>query len=127
MDFYSNEKGQVAIYDANNATKISRQALAEKFEKEGVHTIFLGESHMQSFLRSSILTVVRPLESMCDDQETVVANIRSVKITSPDYKNWSPEEAVQDYMSRIKDHERYYQPVDEEDKSYIKIINVSCS
>ena len=82
---------------------------------------------MQSFLRSSILTVVRPLESMCDDQETVVANIRSVKITSPDYKNWSPEEAVQDYMSRIKDHERYYQPVDEEDKSYIKIINVSCS
>lgn len=64
---------------------------------------------------------------MCDDQETVVANIRSVKITSPDYKNWSPEEAVQDYMGRIKDHERYYQPVDEEDKSYIKIINVSAA
>ncbi len=46
LDFYSKEKGQVAIYDANNATKISRQTLTEKFEKEGVHTIFLGESHM---------------------------------------------------------------------------------
>ncbi|KAF8330355.1 6-phosphofructo-2-kinase-domain-containing protein [Cantharellus anzutake] len=105
LDFYSKEKGQVAIYDANNATKLSRQNLTERFEKEGVHIIFL--------------------ESLCDDQETVMANIRSVKITSPDYKNWPPEEAVKDYMSRIKDHERYYQPMDEGDKSYIKIINVS--
>ena len=62
---------------------------------------------------------------MCDNQEIVLANVRNVKITSPDYKNWEPEQAVQDYMARIRDHERFYQPVDEPDWPWIKIINVS--
>lgn len=36
--------GQVVIYDANNGSKKNRQALAEKFDKEGIHVILLGES-----------------------------------------------------------------------------------
>ena len=44
IDFFGpEERGQVAIYDANNGTKASRKALGEKFEKEGVHVIFLGK------------------------------------------------------------------------------------
>jgi len=43
LDFFGDEeRGQVAIYDANNGTKASRKALGDKFEKEGVHVIFLG-------------------------------------------------------------------------------------
>jgi 6-phosphofructo-2-kinase / fructose-2,6-biphosphatase 4 len=68
--------------------------------------------------------VLGPKESMCDNQEIVLANIRSVKITSPDYKNFEPEKAVEDYMNRIRDHEKHYQPVNELDRPYIKIINV---
>lgn len=47
FDFFDSERGQVAIYDANNGTKASRKALGEKFEKEGVHVIFLGVFYPQ--------------------------------------------------------------------------------
>ena len=75
----------------------------------------------------------------------MAANIRGVKITSPDvrsfligscdyidthpdgtqYKGWSPEKAMEDYWSRIKTHEKNYEPVQELNWPYIKIINVS--
>lgn len=123
LDFFGDEeRGQVAIYDANNGTKASRKALGDKFEKEGVHVIFLG-TYFTSLVRytSSSLLVS---ESICTNQEIVLANVRNVKITSPDYKGLEPEKAVEDYMNRIRDHERYYEPVDEPDWPWIRIINV---
>lgn len=33
---------QVVIYDANNGVKANRTRLAEKFDKLGVHVVFLG-------------------------------------------------------------------------------------
>lgn len=42
FDFFGKERGQVAIYDANNGTVESRRAIGEKFEKDGIHIIFLG-------------------------------------------------------------------------------------
>jgi len=63
-------------------------------------------------------------ESICTNQEIVLANVRNVKITSPDYKGWEPDKAVEDYMGRIRDQERYYEPVDEPDWPWIRIINV---
>jgi 6-phosphofructo-2-kinase/fructose-2,6-biphosphatase 4 len=35
--------GQVVIYDANNGTKAARHAIAEKFDKAGIHVVLLGE------------------------------------------------------------------------------------
>ncbi|KAG8891647.1 hypothetical protein FRB99_003436, partial [Tulasnella sp. 403] len=104
INFFNQERGQVAIYDANNGTQRSRNEVAETFEKAGIHVIFL--------------------ESSCTDQNIVDANIRSVKISSPDYKGWPPEKAVEDYWSRIKTHEKHYQPLEELTWPYIKIINV---
>ncbi|CAL1699282.1 unnamed protein product [Somion occarium] len=102
-DFF-NSGGQVVIYDANNGTRERRQALAEKFDKEGIHVIML--------------------ESLCDNEEIILSNIRSVKISSPDYRGWDPEKAVQDYYGRIRDHEAHYEPVEETDWPYIRIVNV---
>ena len=34
--------GQVVIYDANNGSKKARQATAERFDKAGIHVVFLG-------------------------------------------------------------------------------------
>ncbi|EED84586.1 predicted protein [Postia placenta Mad-698-R] len=103
MDFF-NEQGQVVIYDANNGTKERRQRIADKFIKHGIHVILL--------------------ESLCDDKELIMANIRSVKISSPDYRNWDPEKAVEDYYSRIRDHEVHYEPVEETAYPFIRIKNV---
>ncbi|KAH9941581.1 bifunctional 6-phosphofructo-2-kinase/fructose-2,6-bisphosphate 2-phosphatase [Epithele typhae] len=104
-DFF-NSGGQVVIYDANNGTRERRQLLGEKAEKNGVHIIML--------------------ESSCDDEALILSNIRSVKISSPDamYRNWDPEKAVADYYSRIKDHERHYEPVEETTWPFIRIKNV---
>ncbi|KAG8978634.1 hypothetical protein FRC05_009906 [Tulasnella sp. 425] len=104
VNFFNKDRGQVAIYDANNGTKKSRNEVAERFEREGIHVIFL--------------------ESSCDNPDIVDANIRSVKISSPDYKGWPPEKAVQDYWTRIRTHEKHYEPLEELTWPYIKIINV---
>jgi 6-phosphofructo-2-kinase/fructose-2,6-biphosphatase 4 len=40
-DFFESG-GQVVIYDANNGTRSRRQALAEKFDKGGIHVVMLG-------------------------------------------------------------------------------------
>ncbi|THH00868.1 hypothetical protein EW026_g1742 [Hermanssonia centrifuga] len=102
-DFF-NAGGQVIIYDANNGTRDNRQRLAEKFDKAGVHVVFL--------------------ESMCDNKDIILSNIRGVKISSPDYRGWDPEIAIQDYYRRIQDHEKHYQPVEETNWPSIRIINV---
>ncbi|KAJ3994306.1 bifunctional 6-phosphofructo-2-kinase/fructose-2,6-bisphosphate 2-phosphatase [Lentinula boryana] len=101
-DFF--KTGQVVIYDANNGTREARQKLAERFHKKGIHVIML--------------------ESVCDNKEIIEANIRSVKISSPDYRGWDSDKAVQDYYTRIRDHEEYYDPVEEKDWPYIRIFNV---
>ena len=38
--------GQVVIYDANNGTRAARQALAEKFDKAGIHVVMLGMANL---------------------------------------------------------------------------------
>jgi hypothetical protein len=64
------------------------------------------------------------LESICDDPAIIERNIRSVKISSPDYRSWDPDLAVQDYYNRIRGHEKHYETVDELDVPSIRIINV---
>lgn len=101
---FFNGGGQVVIYDANNGTQAQRQRLAEKFDKDGIHVVML--------------------ESMCDDNTIIERNIRSVKISSPDYKGWDPDKAVKDYYGRIRDHEEHYETVEELTWPFIRIINV---
>ncbi|THH28959.1 hypothetical protein EUX98_g5221 [Antrodiella citrinella] len=102
-DFF-NAGGQVVIYDANNGTRERRQKIAEKFDKAGIHIVIL--------------------ESSCDNEELIMSNIRSVKISSPDYRTWDPEKAVADYYRRIKDHEIHYEPVEETTWPFVRVINV---
>ncbi|KAH7886847.1 6-phosphofructo-2-kinase-domain-containing protein [Phlebopus sp. FC_14] len=96
--------GQVVIYDANNGTRKNRQALAEKFDKAGIHVIML--------------------ESVCDNKEIIETNIRNVKISSPDYRGWDPDKAVEDYYGRIQNREQSYETITETDWPFIRIINV---
>ncbi|KAF8137338.1 bifunctional 6-phosphofructo-2-kinase fructose-2,6-bisphosphate 2-phosphatase [Boletus edulis] len=96
--------GQVVIYDANNGSQKARQSLAEKFDKEGIHVILL--------------------ESICDNKEIIETNIRNVKISSPDYRDWDPDKAVEDYYGRIRDSEMLYETITETNWPFIRIFNV---
>lgn len=111
------------IYDANNGAKATRNAIAERFEKEGIHVVMLGASSFQvSFVPHA--EWYGSVESLCDNKDIIEGNIRSVKISSPDYRGWNPDKAVEDYYHRIKDHEKHYETIDDQDWPFIKIMNV---
>ena len=57
----------------------------------------------------------------------IEANVREVKIYSPDYKNVDSKTAIDDFLERIRLYEMKYEAIDEKlDKhlSFIKIYNV---
>uniref|UniRef100_A0AAX7TRG3 6-phosphofructo-2-kinase domain-containing protein n=1 Tax=Astatotilapia calliptera TaxID=8154 RepID=A0AAX7TRG3_ASTCA len=67
------------------------------------------------------------VESVCEDPDVIQENIVQVKLDSPDYTNCNTEEAVEDFMKRIKCYENSYETLDEildRDLSYIKIMDV---
>lgn len=101
--FFDEERGQVAIYDAVNPTSIGRRMLQKEFTQHGIQVLFI--------------------ESICDNPEIIEANVRSVKISSPDYVGWDENEAIKDYLRRINDKIPHYESIDEVDFSYIKLIN----
>ena len=79
--------GQVVVYDANNGTRIKRKELAEKAEKAGVHIIFLGAPLLNLHTRYAYtIDNCDVVESMCDNEEIILSNIRGVKISSPDVR-----------------------------------------
>lgn len=106
MSWFRAKKGSIAILDATNSTKDRRRWIKERCEAEGVKTLFV--------------------ESKCDDEELIMSNILEVKTTSPDYVGQDPEEAARDFRNRIRNYEKVYQTIDEdeEDLTYVKLINV---
>lgn len=100
--------GRVGILDATNSTKDRRKWVVETCEKHGIEVLFV--------------------ESKCDDEDVIMANIRDVKTTSPDYKGQDPDEAAQDFRNRIRHYEKVYKTIDgdgdESDYTYLKIMNI---
>ncbi|KAJ5715067.1 uncharacterized protein N7483_012248 [Penicillium malachiteum] len=101
--FLNHENGQIAIYDAVNPLASGRRSLAKEFGKHDIETLFI--------------------ESWCDDERIIEANVRSVKISSPDYVSWKPEDAVKHYLNRISARIPQFQTMEEKDLNYIKMIN----
>ena len=79
-------------------------------------------------------------ESLCNKEDIIDANIRSVKLSSPDvrpitstwyillmcaqYAGWDADAAVKDYWSRIRDQEQVYDTVTAEEGPFVKVMNV---
>lgn len=101
--FLENENGQIAIYDAVNPLAAGRKSLAKEFAKRGIQTIFI--------------------ESQCTDERIIEENVRSVKISSPDYVGWSDEDAVKDYLARIAARIPHFETMEEPELHWIKMIN----
>ncbi|KAK4237268.1 hypothetical protein C8A03DRAFT_16185 [Achaetomium macrosporum] len=100
--------GVVGILDATNSTKERRKWVLERVASEGIEVIFV--------------------ESRCDNEELIMANIRDVKTTSPDYVGQDPEKAALDFRERIRHYEKIYKSInedgDEDHLTYLKIMNV---
>lgn len=106
LRWFKDEKGVVSIFDATNSTKQRRQWIYETCHNAGIETLFV--------------------ESLCDDEDIIMNNIREVKTTSPDYRGQDPELAAHDFRTRIRNYELAYQTIDdhEKDYTYVKLVNV---
>ena len=107
VEWFEKGEGIVAILDATNSTKARRRWVHERCEANNIETMYV--------------------ESKCDDEDLVMSNILEVKTTSPDYKGQDPEVAAQDFRDRIRNYEKVYQTIDEDEKdlTYVKLIDLS--
>lgn len=104
LQWYEKEDGIVGIYDATNSTLERRKWLHESLTENNIQVFFI--------------------ESICEDESVVAANITEVKLNSPDYNGIPADEAVADFQARINQYKNQYQTIIEQDYSYIKLINV---
>ena len=104
--WFRDGRGLVAILDATNSTKSRRNWILERCQAEHIETLFV--------------------ESRCDDEDLIMQNILEVKTTSPDYKGQDPEKAALDFRNRIRNYEKVYETIDEDERdlTYVKLINV---
>ncbi|KAG0361750.1 Fructose-2,6-bisphosphatase [Gamsiella multidivaricata] len=102
--WFKKEQGVVALYDATNSTRSRRDMLLAACKKHDIQVMFI--------------------ESICEDEALVLHNIMSVKLSSPDYQDMDPEQAVEDFKARIVHYKEAYETITEENLTYIKLINV---
>jgi 6-phosphofructo-2-kinase/fructose-2,6-biphosphatase 2 len=104
--WFAEGRGLIAILDATNSTKTRRRWIQERCAAENIETLYV--------------------ESKCDDEELIMSNILEVKTTSPDYVGQDPEEAAADFRNRIRNYEKVYETIDEDERdlTYVKLIDV---
>jgi broad specificity phosphatase PhoE/predicted kinase len=96
--------GEVGIYDATNTSKDRRRAVSERCKAAGLEVVFI--------------------ESLCEDEQVIASNIRQTKLHMPDYAGMDPDAAVADFSARIEHYARIYEPLEESEGSYVKLIDV---
>uniref|UniRef100_K3WPK5 6-phosphofructo-2-kinase domain-containing protein n=1 Tax=Globisporangium ultimum (strain ATCC 200006 / CBS 805.95 / DAOM BR144) TaxID=431595 RepID=K3WPK5_GLOUD len=90
--------GEVAIFDATNTTNDRRVEVISRCHRfsSDIKVIFL--------------------ESICNNAQKVT--------NSPDYKDMELEDAMADLRKRIEKYESVYEPLDNDELSYVKLINM---
>uniref|UniRef100_A0A8C4QS10 6-phosphofructo-2-kinase domain-containing protein n=1 Tax=Eptatretus burgeri TaxID=7764 RepID=A0A8C4QS10_EPTBU len=101
--------GKVAIFDATNTTRERRAMILEFTQDWGCKVLFV--------------------ESLCDDQDVIAANIKEVKLNNRDYSTFSRDAAMTDFRKRIECYEAAHEPLDDNfdrELSYIKVLDGGC-
>lgn len=108
--FHEN-RDRIAIFDATNSTDKRRRWVLEECTDPAK--------------RPGKPTGVVFVESVCDDEELLMENFKFKVTNSPDYKDMSEEEAIEDLKKRVKKYEEQYETITDDSLSYIKIFNLS--
>ncbi|KAJ0407689.1 hypothetical protein ATCC90586_001871 [Pythium insidiosum] len=100
------EGGEVAIFDATNTTRERRSLVIERCAKfsADIQVVFV--------------------ESICDDKDVLESNFMQKVTNSPDYKDMPLEDAMADLRKRIEKYESVYETLEDDNLSYIKLINM---
>lgn len=101
VKYFSNSNGQIAIYDAINGLSNERLELLNFFNSKNIKCLFI--------------------ETIIDNINLLNENIKD-SVNSPDYLNWDPEIALENFKNRIKISESYYQNLDIKSNSNLSFI-----
>jgi len=107
LHWLEHSNGEVAIFDATNTTRARRKYLYDKVVIEKGFKLFF-------------------IESLCSDDRIIDTNIKEVKVTSPDYTSYSPDQVIEDFKERIRHYEKAYEELDETHEpkySFLKVFN----
>jgi broad specificity phosphatase PhoE/predicted kinase len=102
--------GQVGIFDATNSTRGRRQMLTDMCRGR-CKVIFL--------------------ETVCTDMALIRRNVQEKVTASPDYAGTDPEEALRDFMRRMDEYEKAYEPLGSgphelpEAHSFIRVVDIA--
>ena len=96
--------GEIGIYDGTNSTQERRRRLSKACHDAGLKVLFL--------------------ESICENDERIEANLRATKLDSDDYAGVDPATAAADFHARIGFYRSAYEPISDGEVSYIKFIDV---
>lgn len=97
-------EGRIGIFDATNTTRDKRQFVEQRCRAVGHDVLFV--------------------ELVCDDPIVIEVNVRATKTLSQDYEGVDPEEALADFRARIEHYERVYEPLDESDGRFVKVLDL---
>ncbi|KAG7231424.1 hypothetical protein INR49_011944 [Caranx melampygus] len=131
--YLSVEGGQVAVFDATNTTRERRGTIVKFAEQNGFKVFFVESVCEDPDVIAQNIVVKMNINTWSSSRHTLshllsdLLSLEQVKLCSPDYIDCNTEEAVDDFMKRIKCYESSYQPLDEvldRDLSYIKIMDV---
>ena len=109
IEYIQQDGCRIAIFDATNSQRVRREHILQSLADAGIGS-------------KRVIFV----ESICDDEALLEENIRTVKTSTPDYRNADPEEAVADFKRRRQMYADVYETLDDKadsDKAYIKVIN----
>lgn len=99
------EDGRVSVYDATNSTRERRAWIADTLKLWRVQPLFV--------------------ETLCDDEATIMNNIMDVKTNSPDYVGTDPQKAAKDFKLRIEAYKASFETIsNSENLTYLKIKNI---
>jgi broad specificity phosphatase PhoE/predicted kinase len=95
--------GRVAIYDATNASRERRRAIAARSLAEDRELLFV--------------------EIVNREPAVVESNLRETKLSSPDYAGVDEAAALRDFQTRIAHYERVYESLGEDEGAWVRIVD----
>jgi len=105
VEYMKQDGVRLGVYDATNNTRVNRDKIVKRLKAEniGAKTLFL--------------------EAIVNDKTMLEENIRTVKLSTPDYKGVDPEMALKDFMKRRENYAGGYSSVEDSEGSYVRVIN----
>eukprot|EP00550_Attheya_septentrionalis_P012619 CAMPEP_0198306022 /NCGR_PEP_ID=MMETSP1449-20131203/58204_1 /TAXON_ID=420275 /ORGANISM="Attheya septentrionalis, Strain CCMP2084" /LENGTH=434 /DNA_ID=CAMNT_0044008567 /DNA_START=184 /DNA_END=1488 /DNA_ORIENTATION=+ len=105
IEYMRQDDVRIGIYDATNSTQERRKHISDKLRNSGIGAKLMC------------------IETICDDDELLEENIRTVKLSTPDYRGVDPEQALADFQKRRENYASVYETLDDSWGSYVKIYN----